>query len=254
MRGIYIEWLKSKRTKSFSIVTILIIVATLWNIVTFNSAFSSHPELKGVEILFSNQNVNLLMLPIAVCVFAARIVWNEREGQTFKLQFLNGHNLLTIFANKFLFMVIIFSFMSILEVIAICIFGQQVGIRIPFSVILFQLFAQFLSVYSLICIYLFLAIVVEKQGLLLALGLLGGFLGIVLTPRSYGFSSLINPITGFGSLAPYKYQSLGGGEFAYIFDSQLFWKLIIYSVYCLLLYAIANLVLRKRGNKDGKLF
>ncbi|HEL1120049.1 TPA: ABC transporter permease, partial [Streptococcus equi subsp. zooepidemicus] len=112
MRGIYIEWLKSKRTKSFSIVTILIIVATLWNIVTFMSAFSSHPELKGVEILFSNQNVNLLMLPIAVCVFAARIVWNEREGQTFKLQFSNGHNLLTIFANKFLFMVIFFSLMS----------------------------------------------------------------------------------------------------------------------------------------------
>ena len=76
MTGIYIEWLKSKRTKSFSVVAILIVVATLWNIATFLSAFS-HPELKTVGTLFSNQNVNLLMFPIAVCVFAARIVGNE---------------------------------------------------------------------------------------------------------------------------------------------------------------------------------
>ena len=47
MRGVYIEWLKSRRTKSFSIVTLLMIVATLWSIAMFMSAFS-HPELKNV--------------------------------------------------------------------------------------------------------------------------------------------------------------------------------------------------------------
>ncbi|MDN2967426.1 ABC transporter permease [Streptococcus suis] len=86
MNGVYIEWLKSRRTKSISIVIILMLVATLWNIATFISAFSSHPELRMAGTLFSNQNVNLLMFPIAVCVFASRIVGNEHEGQTFKLQ------------------------------------------------------------------------------------------------------------------------------------------------------------------------
>ena len=200
MTGIYIEWLKSRRTKSFSIVAILIVVATLWNIATFSSAFS-HPELKTVGTLFSNQNVNLLMFPIAVCVFAARIVGNEREGQTFRLQAVNGQHFLTIFNHKFL-----------------------------------------------ICIYLTLAMVLERQGILLALGLLGGFSGIVLNPRSYGFISLLNPITGFGSLAPYKYQFLGDGAFTYSFDEKILWKLVVYAVYCALLYGLANIILKKRGS------
>ena len=101
---------------------------------TFSSAFS-HPELKTVGTLFSNQNVNLLMFPIAVCVFAARIVGNEREGQTFRLQAANGQHFLTIFNHKLLFMMIFFSIMSVVEVTAIYFFGKQVGISIPFSII-----------------------------------------------------------------------------------------------------------------------
>ncbi len=103
MNGVYIEWLKSRRTKSISIVIILMLVATLWNIATFISAFSSHPELRMAGTLFSNQNVNLLMFPIAVCVFASRIVGNEHEGQTFKLQIANGQSLTAIFRDKIFF-------------------------------------------------------------------------------------------------------------------------------------------------------
>ena len=111
MKCVYIEWLKSRRTKSFSIVTLLMIVATLWSIAMFMSVFS-HPELKNVGTLFSNQNVNLLMLPIAVSVFVSRIVSNEREGQTFKLQATNGLGLMTIFRHKFLFTMVFFFVMS----------------------------------------------------------------------------------------------------------------------------------------------
>lgn len=247
MTGVYIEWLKSKRTKSFSIVTAIIMITTLWNMVTFSSIFS-HPELKIVGTLFSNQNVNLIMFPIAICVFATRIVGNEREGQTFKLQIANGQGVLTIFKNKFLFMMVYFGFMSLVEIIVIYIFGEQAGISIPLSIIGFQFIGQLLSVFSLICIYLSLAMILDKQGILLMLGLLGGFFGIILSSRSYGFISLLNPITSFGGLAPYKYQFLGDGAFTYIFDKQLLWKLVIYAFYCLLLYSLANLVLKKRGD------
>ena len=248
MRGVYIEWLKSRRTKSFLIVAILMMVATLWNIAIFMSALSSHPELKSVGTLFSNQNVNLLMLPIAVCVFAARIVGNEHEGQTFKLQAANGKGILTIFHQKFLFMMVFFGVMSVIEIIAIYIFGKQVDISIPLSVIGAQFVGQLLAIVSLTCLYLTLAMLLEKQGILLALGLLGGFLGIVLSPKSYGFASLLNPITGSGSLAPYKYHFLGEGVFTYRLDEQLFWKLVAYASYCLVLYSLAKFVLGKRGN------
>ena len=138
--------------------------------------------------------------------------------------------------------------MSVLEVTAIYFFGKQVGISIPFSIIELQFVGQLLTIFSLICIYLTLAMVLERQGILLALGLLGGFSGIVLNPRSYGFISLLNPITGFGSLAPYKYQFLGDGAFTYSFDEKILWKLVVYAVYCALLYGLANIILKKRGS------
>lgn len=247
MKGVYIEWLKSRRTKSFSIVTLLMIVATLWSIATFMSSFS-HPELKNVRTLFSNQNVNLLMLPIAVSVFVSRIVSNEHEGQTFKLQATNGLGLMTIFRHKFLFTMVFFFVMSVVEIVAICCFGKQSGISIPMDIVGVQFLGQLLSIFALVSIYLTLAMVLEKQGVLLALGLLGGFLGIVLNPRSYGFVSLLNPLTGAGSLAPYKYHFLGDGAYTYLLDQQLPCKLVFFMIYCLMLYGLANILLRKRGS------
>ncbi|MFX3733515.1 ABC transporter permease, partial [Streptococcus suis] len=106
MNGVKIESLKSIRTQSISIVIILMFVAKHWKIATFISAFSSHTELRLAGTLFSNQNVNLLMFPIAVCVFASRIVGNEHEVHTFKLQIANVQSLTAIFLDKFFFMLV----------------------------------------------------------------------------------------------------------------------------------------------------
>lgn len=245
--AIKIELLKSKRTRSFFIVSILMVIATIWNILTFSAAIK-HPELKVAGTLFSNQNVNPFMLPIAVCIFAARIVGNEHEGQTFKLQVANGQQMLTIFNHKFLFMMLLFSVLSILEVGFISFFGIQAGISILFSDVSFQLVGQLLAIFSLICLYLTLAMIMDKQGVLLALGLLGGFVSIVLTPGSDSFVSLINPLTGSGSLAPYKYQFIKEGLSNYIFDNQIFMKMIIYICQCFILYGLARMILRRKGN------
>ena len=173
---------------------------------------------------------------------------NEREGQTFKLQATNGLGLMTIFRHKFLFTMVFFFVMSFAEIVAICCFGKQSGISIPMDIVGVQFLGQLLSIFALVSIYLTLAMVLEKQGVLLALGLLGGFLGIVLNPRSYGFASLLNPLTGAGSLAPYKYHFLGDGAYTYLLDQQLPWKLVFFMIYCLMLYGLANVILRKRGS------
>lgn len=247
IKAIQIELLKSKRTKSFFIVSILLVIATIWNILTFSAAIK-HSELKVAGTLFSNQNVNLFMLPIAVCIFASRIVGNEHAGQTFKLQVANGQQMLTIFNHKFLFMMLLFSVLSILEVGVISFFGIQAGISIPFTTVSVQIVGQLLAIFSLICLYLTLAMIIEKQGILLALGLLGGFISIVLNPGSDSFVSLLNPLTGSGSLAPYKYQFIKKGLSDYIFDNQIFMKMIIYVVQCFILYGLARIILRRKGN------
>ncbi|MFX4022421.1 hypothetical protein ACJBZI_07935, partial [Streptococcus suis] len=65
---------------------------------------------------------------------------------------------------------------------------------------------------------------------------------------SFNYTSLLNPITGSGSLAPYKYQFLGDGTITYNLDSQLLEKIVCYAIYCLILYLLAVLILRKKGN------
>ena len=247
IKAIQIELLKSKRTKSFFIVSILMVIATIWNILTFSAAIK-RPELKVTGTLFSNQNVNLFILPIAVSIFASRIVGNEHAGQTFKLQVANGQQMLTIFNHKFLFMMLLFSVLSILEVGVISFFGIQAGISIPFTTVSVQIIGQLLAIFSLICLYLTFAMIIEKQGILLALGLLGGFISIVLNPGSDSFVSLLNPLTGSGSLAPYKYQFIKKGLSDYIFDNQIFMKMIIYVVQCFILYGLARIILRRKGN------
>ncbi|WP_424555718.1 ABC transporter permease [Streptococcus agalactiae] len=188
------------------------------------------------------------MLPIAVSIFASRIVGNEHAGQTFKLQVANGQQMLTIFNHKFLFMMLLFSVLSILEVGVISFFGIQAGISIPFTTVSVQIVGQLLAIFSLICLYLTLAMIIEKQGILLALGLLGGFISIVLNPGGDSFVSLLNPLTGSGSLAPYKYQFIKKGLSDYIFDNQIFMKMIIYVVQCFILYGLARIILRRKGN------
>ena len=57
---------------------------------------------------------------------------------------------------------------------------------------------------------------------------------------------MLNPLTGAGSLAPYKYHFLGDGAYTYLLDQQLPWKLVFFMIYCLMLYGLANVILRKR--------
>ena len=186
MKGVYIEWLKSRRTKSFSIVTLLMIVATLWSIAMFMSVFS-HPELKNVGTLFSNQNVNLLMLPIAVSVFVSRIVSNEREGQTFKLQATNGLGLMTIFRHKFLFTMVFFFCHVFCRNCSYLLLWKTIWYLNSYGHCRSSIFRTII-IYFRSSFYLFnVSNGSRKTRRITGFRIARRFLGIVLNPRSYGF-------------------------------------------------------------------
>lgn len=88
-QAIKIELLKSRRTHSFLISTIMMFVAFAWEIVVIKSEFA-HPQLQNAGVFFNNQTVDCIILPIAMSIFVARIIGNEKEGMTFKLQGSNG--------------------------------------------------------------------------------------------------------------------------------------------------------------------
>ena len=99
VNALQIELLKSRRTKSFIITIFLMLIGFLWNTVSTGSEINS-VSYDGVSVLFNNQTMNSFFLPIAISIFTSRIVSNELEGQTFKLQESNGTTLTQIFYSK----------------------------------------------------------------------------------------------------------------------------------------------------------
>lgn len=73
LKAIQIELLKSKRTKSFIIATLIVTMGLLWKI----AAFLGHTN--GVEVFFDNQDIHVFVLPIAISIFISRIISNEKE-------------------------------------------------------------------------------------------------------------------------------------------------------------------------------
>lgn len=246
VKALQIELLKSRRTRSFSLAAILMLAALLWNLVSLGSEFSSR-QLDAVGVLFNNQTVNSLLLPIAISIFTSRIVNNERMGQTFKLQNANGRSTLKIFDSKLLLTALFFLLIAIVQTGLVTLYASSHGVHVPLSISLLQVIGQFLASLSLIYCYLFLALVIEKQGLLLSLGFMGGFFGLVLASKTSALGSFILPFLGAGYLAPYKFNLIDGSSYNYILDACLGLRLLLYLLYLAIIAVAVRAMIARKG-------
>ena len=212
VNALQIELLKSRRTKSFIITIFLMFIGLLWNTVSTGSEINS-VNYDGASVLFNNQTMNSLFLPIAISIFTSRIVSNELEGQTFKLQESNGRTLIQIFYSKLILSTVFFLILGILGTVATNVFAMVNGVRVPLTITIFQILGQLLSSFSLICLYLTFAMFTDKQGLL---------------------------------LSPYKFTLINSSSYLYKFDQSIYLKLLIYLIYCLLLYLIVRSIFLKK--------
>lgn len=186
--------------------------------------------------------MNSFFLPIAISIFTSRIVSNELEGQTFKLQQSNGTTLIQIFYSKLILSTVFFLILAILETVATNVFAMVNGVRVPLTITIFQILGQLLSSFSLICLYLTFAMFTDKQGLLLS----SGFLGLILASKSTIFWTFIVPWVGCSYLSPYKFTLINSSSYLYKFDQSIYLKLLIYLIYCLLLYLIVRSIFLKK--------
>ena len=95
-KEIEIEWLKSRRTKSYISSFLLMLVGVFWEINAKLSQISMR-DVHGISSLFNDQTVETIVLPMIVVLFISGIVRNEYMGNTFKLQLSNGYTYLSIF-------------------------------------------------------------------------------------------------------------------------------------------------------------
>ena len=241
VNALQIELLKSRRTKSFIITIFLMLIGFLWNTVSTGSEINS-VSYDGVSVLFNNQTMNSFFLPIAISIFTSRIVSNELEGQTFKLQESNGTTLTQIFYSKLILSTVFFLILAILETVATNVFAMVNGVSVPLTITILQILGQLLSSFSLICLYLTFAMFTDKQGLLLSSGFIGGFIGLISTI----LWTFAIPWVGCSYLSPYKFTLINNSSYLYKFDQSIYFRLLIYLIYCLLLYLLVRSIFLKK--------
>lgn len=251
MRFLYIELEKARRTKSFLFTALLMTVAVFWNLVT-RMQYLNKPQLHHVGTLFNSQSVDSLLLPLAVCLFVSRIVGNEKQGDTFKLQQSNGITILLIFYSKLILTVLFFTLLSACEIAIIAGYGYALGLSIPVSVLLIQWCAQIMGSFMLALIYVTSAMLINKSGIIIASGFVGGFLGIVLSSWSLHLWGIINIWALSAYLAPYKYHISGSEQESlrmnFVVDSQLGIRFVIALALCVCVYIVSHrLIAQKEG-------
>ncbi|MER0122741.1 ABC transporter permease [Streptococcus sp. ZJ93] len=244
VKAIQIEWLKSKRTKSLSTSMVIILSGILWTIVT------SRVDGQGVESFFDNQDTHVLILPLAISIFVSRIVFNEKEGRTFKLQVSNGSGLRTVFHDKLWFTSLFFVLMAILFSMIIFLYIVAIrGVFVSIRLVGIQIVTLSLASFVQICLYMTVALSMEKPGGVLALGFIGSFLGLIFQPQTNNLWSFLIPWDGASFLSIYKFgfdPKIEKGF--YTVDGQLGLKIAIYILYAVACYLLARkIVLKKKG-------
>lgn len=242
LKAIQIEWLKSKRTKSLLISLAIILIGVSWTIV------ASKVGTQGVESFFDNQDSHVLVLPLAISMFVSRIVFNEKEGRTFKLQVSNGNGLLAIFRDKLWFTSLFFLLMAILYSVIIFLYIVVVrGVPISIQLIGIQIMTLSLASFVQICLYLTVAMSIDKPGGVLALGFIGAFLGLIFQSQTNKLWSFLIPWEGASFLSIYKFGfDLKAEKVFYTLDSQLIWKIGLYLFYAITCYLIARRIITKK--------
>ncbi len=192
-------------------------------------------------------------MPIATCLFVSRIVTNEKEGSTFKLQEANNTNLLTIFNRKLIFTNVVFLALNSLQVLMVYLNAVKYGINAPVSNLLLQIAGLTMSSFTLITFFLYLSMILEKQGLLLGIGFLSGFLGMIMSQASK-WLNLMFPFGGSSFLALYRIKVLQSGEpldYVFAWGNSVPVNYSLYFVYCILTYILVrHFLMKKEGGQQ----
>ncbi|BAH87355.1 ABC transporter permease [Streptococcus mutans] len=246
-KAIQVEWLKSKRTKSLTVSTLIILIGVFWSILGTVMQKSS----SGWEMFFDNQDALPMFLPLAISIFVSRIISNEKEGRTFKLQASNAHGILEIFHNKLWFTSLFFFSMAVVYTSIISFYitfikGESISGLAPVHQIVTFTLGSFVQ----ICLYIVMAMIMEKQSAVLATGFLGAFVGIVFQRLSMKFWSFFIPWLGTSFLAMYHFGYDDKTETAFAtLDNQIFLKLIVYGMYAVLCYLAARYIVSHKGGE-----
>jgi|HigsolmetaAR203D_1030402.scaffolds.fasta_scaffold00340_10 hypothetical protein len=197
-----LEWYKLRRKRLFGMVLLLMLAEIAWGCTASGMSFSRHPEHAGWEPLLAMfASMNGLFMPIAAAVCVSRICDMEHKGNTWKLLLTLNAGRGALYAAKYVTASIIMTAAVLLQALAIAAFGAVNGLEQPVPLLLLLRFfaGTVLANMAVTAVQQWISLAVPNQAFALALGMIGGFFGIVadLMPRGVRAMLIWSSYTGF---------------------------------------------------------
>ena len=246
-----LERLKAKRTKAYGISFIILLVAMMW-ITASNLQYMKVPERRDFFIIIGSfSDLNALLFPIAIALFCSKISDIEHKGNTLKLLIPSGQNIGSLYYSKVIYSGLFFTLLVLLQSIMIPVISKKYQVPFEMNLYLHHLIGLVIANLCLISIQVFLSLKIEKQAISISIGLLGGFLGIMMS-RAPEVLRRILPWGYIGVLSPVKMISLNFGDGAvasFIPKTGLAIREIIYSLVALGFILLFSSVLKKKNRR-----
>lgn len=246
IKDVAIEFLKTKRSKSFFLTFLVIGITLLWMmaILTKYSSISQYHDMR--IIYYGVLDVETLMLPIFLSVFVARIFEIERSGNALKLMAINGQSVTNIFWSKLFLTMIVGGIFSLLESLVMLLVAKMGQLSWSIKELLFKNLINLSFIFVLVCVFLMVSLFIKKQELVIASGFIGGFIGFMLHRSS--FISLIIPFGGIRYLSLVNMKVVAGKVILEM-NQQIVFHFLIYIIYMIVLYSLLRYLLNMKGKK-----
>ncbi|KKF41178.1 ABC transporter permease [Streptococcus uberis] len=173
----YLELIKLKRRSFFLALIALLVISIIW---------SSIISLKGLNRLqsplmpiYDLSIINTMIMPLFISILSSRLMELEHSGKTFKLLQTNNESSWQLFKAKYLFMTVICSATSFIQVTYLYIFSNQNNLATPIYYFITYIISFITVSVFLSLIHLFLAFKYSNQSITIISGLVGSFVALV---------------------------------------------------------------------------
>ena len=247
MKLLRLEFFKLKRKRLFLTIPLFLSAELLWAFMATSVNISKHPDSAIWESIFTTISaMNGLLLPILAAIVVSRICDMEHKGNTWWLLVSNNISKSKVYFYKFLTANLIMLYVSILQAIAIMVFGVLHKFNQPLPLLLLTKLILATSVTNLVVISLqqFASMLIKNQSFALCLGMVGGFIGMT----SALFPTVIRRIfiwSYYNDLAPVTLQ-FKNDKVNYLYNNNMLVLGTVILVVALVFYLIGKQAMVKK--------
>jgi len=181
MKLLRLEFYKIRRKRLLPMIVLFLLVELSWAFMSISISMARNPDTSSWEtVLITVASMNGLFMPIITAVAASRICDMEHKGSTWKLMMSAAVKRNRIYGAKYICAALLMLLAVLVQAIAIVFFGTVYGLEQPLSLVLLLQFmvGTMLTTMVVLALQQWIALAIKNQAFALAVGMLGGFIGM----------------------------------------------------------------------------